>query len=317
MRYYRIEVSGDDGTVTNTYASFVNGATDLGALQVELDIMVTTQATPIAASIKIWGVSLQTIAQASDFNGKQIKVYAGMQKGLPLANPAQAGLVVQGTIYQAFGNWVGTSQWVEFIVVTNGAALGQKLNITMNWKKGAALADAIRQTLSIAAPDYKLNIAISAKLVLGSDETGVFQNMAQFAQYVKDTSIAILGKDDMTYQGVNILVAEKAFTIFDGTTQSAPKQIAFTDLIGQPTWIDPATIQVIAVMRADLSPGDYVQLPPAQTTTTAASQSQFRDKSVFQGAFLVSEVRHVGNFRQPDAQAWVTAMNCSPTRAAA
>jgi len=32
----------------------------------------------------------------------------------------------------------------------------------------------------------------------------------------------------------------------------------------------------------------------------------------FQGTFAVNEVRHVGHFRQPTCEAWVTITNCTP-----
>lgn len=311
MRYYSIQILEPDGTQFALFTSLVNGKTDLGALQVEFDIPVTTLATPIgAASVKIWGVPLSTIGQASDFNGKLMKVFAGMQKGLPLANPAQAGLILQGSINQAFGNWIGNNQWVEFVVVTDGAMLGEQLNITLSWKKGVLLSTAIEQTLAVAAPDYSVTTSISENLVLGADEHGYYTSMLQFAQYLKTVSAAIIGG---AYQGVDVLIADKTFKVFDGTTPTDPFPIDFNDLIGQPTWIDPGTIQVTTVMRADLEPTDYIRLPPGQVTTSAASQSQYRDKSVFQGAFMINEMRHIGNFRQADALAWITVMNCSPS----
>jgi hypothetical protein len=40
--------------------------------------------------------------------------------------------------------------------------------------------------------------------------------------------------------------------------------------------------------------------------------SQFRNSSVFQGNFQVTQVRHVGNYRQPDASAWATTIDAAP-----
>ena len=45
---------------------------------------------------------------------------------------------------------------------------------------------------------------------------------------------------------------------------------------------------------------------------TAAAASPFRNTSVFQGTFQLEMVRHVGNFRQPDAQSWITTFNAHP-----
>ena len=80
-------------------------------------------------------------------------------------------------------------------------------------------------------------------------------------------------------------------------------------MIGQVTWIDYQTVQLNCVMRADLHVGDYIKMPPGQVTTTAQSYSQFRQGSVFQGTFQISRIRHVGNFRQPMGEAWITTID--------
>jgi hypothetical protein len=54
-------------------------------------------------------------------------------------------------------------------------------------------------------------------------------------------------------------------------------------------------------------------LPKAQVTTTAQSYPAYRNNLVFQGSFLVTRVRHVGNFRDPDAASWVTTIDAVTT----
>lgn len=311
MRYYDIIVSNADGTEFARYTSRLNNKPIPNALQVEFDIPVTVMAAPIgAASIKIWGVSLQTIGQSSDFNGKLIKVFAGMQAGLPLANPAQSGLVLQGVIWQAFGNWIDTNQWLEFEVVTAGGDLDEQLNITLNWEAGTSLGTAATQTLNTALPKYKVIDKTSGNLVLPAPEPGMYTSLLQFAQYLKTATQPIIGGN---YPGVDLLATTDTITLYDGTAPEDPVIIDFRDLIGQPVWIDPGTVQLALVMRADLFPSKYIKLPTTQVTTTAGSYSQYRDKSVFQGNFLVTEARHIGNFRQTSAASWVTTINCSPT----
>jgi hypothetical protein len=307
MRYYKIRITDPaTGKLVKEYSSLNTlGQTIPGALNVELDIPVFRMAEPAgAAYVKVWGISIQEIGQAFDLNNKNIEVYAGMQAGLPLANPKQAGLILQGTIQQAFGNWQGLEQSIDFIVNVIGGSGNDPKNITLNWRKGATLGDSIKASLAIAFPDYQAEINTSSNLVLNQDETGFYETVTQFADYVKIVSQHILGADK--YQGVDILVQNKKFIIYDGTTQTAPKSVQFQELIGQPTWIDFGVIQYKCVMRADMNVGDYVKLPPGQITTTAQSYSQYRNGSVFSGVFQVDQVRHVGNFRQPDASSWVT-----------
>lgn len=309
MRYYTIIITDPD---TNDelvrYTSIVEtGVNNPGALNIELDVPVYALDAPVgAATIRVWGISIQEIGAAFDLNQKLIKVYAGMGKGLPLASPDQAGLILQGQIQQAFGNWEGTNQTLDLIVNADSGTQTAPKNIILNWKKGVNLANAIESTMAVAFPDFTTSVNISDKLVLNQDEQGYYQTMIQFAQYIKNVSRHIVGG---TYSGVNIVIKEKEFVVYDGSTPTDPFPIAFTDLIGQPTWLGLGQIQFKCVMRADITVSDFVSLPEGQTTTTAQSYSQYRNKSDFQGAFMIDAVRHVGNFRQADAASWVTVFN--------
>jgi len=55
-------------------------------------------------------------------------------------------------------------------------------------------------------------------------------------------------------------------------------------------------------------------MPMTLATTTAPSMigSPTKVKSSFTGSFKIQVVRHVGNFRQPDASSWVTTFNAYP-----
>lgn len=235
-----------------------------------------------------------------------------MQKGLPLANPSQAGLLVSGFVLQAFGNWIGLDQTLDIIISgVPTLAPDEVPNLTIVWKKGTALKDAIAQTLSQAYPDYKQSISISDGLVIGSDEVGYYSDPVSLSAYVRAASTALLGGE---YQGVDIVLRGDTFVVFDGTAEKKPKEISFRDLIGQPTWIGPSMIQFKTAMRADLQVSDFVRLPPGIQTTTPQSQSNLvKLKTAFQGSFLLKLVRHVGKFRDPDAASWVTIFEGNPT----
>lgn len=313
MRYYQIVVDGGSGGQSRTWTSYANGSTDPNAQDIEIDLPIGPYATPVGQSgahVRIWGVSLQDIGQASNFNGKNITINGGMQKGLPLANPQQSGLLLSGVIFQAFGNWIGTDQTLEFIVFPQN----NDKNLAVNWKQGTKMADAIQQTLSTAFPDYTADISVSDSLVFFQDVQGYYTTIASFAQWVKLTSASILnpqGSTSQTRAGVDIVIKDKKFIVRDDTTPQDPKQIAFTDLMGQPTWYAPNTISISLVMRADIGVLDYVKLPPTLATTLPASQPQSRDNSVFQGTFRVFELRHIGRFRSPSGLDWITVINCT------
>ena len=219
-------------------------------------------------------------------------------------------VLCRGTINQAFGNWQGTSQTLELMIVAvppdailpDGITL--PLNISFRWPFRTSLADAIKATLSVAMPSYSVNVNISPNLVYTEDFAGYYWTITQFAQMLYKLSKGILKAQD--YSGISVVVESQTINVFDGTVQPPVKSIAFTDLIGQPTWMGVSQINFKCVMRADIHVGDHVTLPKVQTTTTAASNSQFRDRSIFQGTFEVQSVRHIGNSRGQDANNWVT-----------
>ncbi len=122
MRFYTINILDPAQPTTappiKQYTSLrPDGWTNPRALNVELDIPTYALASPSgAASIRIHGIGIQQINQAFDLNGKTVQVYGGMARGLPLANPDQRGLLLQGEITQAFGNWQGPNMSLDLIV---------------------------------------------------------------------------------------------------------------------------------------------------------------------------------------------------------
>lgn len=313
MRYYAIEITELTGEPFATYTSYINGASDPNALHVELDIIAAIYATPIGgSSVRIWGVPITVVSQARDFNGKRIRVFAGMKKGLPLANPAQAGLLVEGVVMQAFGNWIGSAMTLDLVIMPSIGTATDPKNIPLFWPAGEPLTEPLRSALQIAFPNQAVTVSINGAIVQDRDEAAVYETLPQFASWLKDKTRALIGGD---YPGVDIVTIGDAVRAYDNTAPSAAKQIAFNDLVGQPTCIEPFKVQMTTVMRADISVGDYVRLPPAQITTTPQALSQYRDNSIFQGEFQVQLVRHVGAFRTPDALAWITTIDMASTQA--
>lgn len=317
MRYYTILILDPvTGKELQKYSSLnSNGTTIPGALNVEFDIPIWSLASPQGASyVRIWGVGIKTIGQANDLNKKIVQVYGGMAKGLPLANPQQSGLLLEGEITQAFGNWQGVNMTLDLIVQTSVGSAETPANIVLNWKAGQPLSEALIATLTAAYPERTILSTISANLVQNHDEPGVFQTVVQLAQWAKQKTQAMLGGD---YRGIDFLIKQKQFYLYDGTSSTKAKTIAFKDLIGQPTWIGPDTIQFKTVMRADICTPDYVVLPPGQVTNTAQSYSQYRNQSQFTGVFQITGTRSVGCYTQNDGNSWVTIFDAFPQRKAA
>lgn len=316
MRYYDIRITEpDSGKLIQQYTSHPNGKFDPNALMVEMDIPVASFHTPMngASFVRIWGIPLQQISQANDLFQKSIEIYGGMKKGLPLANPSQSGLLVKGTIYPAFGNWIGVDMTLDLTIIGSTGSPDDPKNIVLEWRAGIPLSQAISTTLSTAFPSLKQSIQISPNLVLPNDEVGFYHSMQEFTEIIHGLSKMIIGGD---YPGVSITLINNTIYVQDGTQPPKAKKIAFDDLIGQPTWVQSQTIQVSCVMRADLSIDDVVTLPNVPAgfgiTQNAGTAPQYRNSSAFQGSFRINGVRHVGNSRQPTALSWLTVLTLSP-----
>lgn len=336
MRYYSIKITnpsngqliqppGFQGLLGDqTYGSFVNGQSLPEAWDFTCDIPIIDAATSQGFGLAtVWGISNAEISQSNNLNGMNIAVYGGMMKGLPLANPAQSGLLVQGSILQCYGNNIGVDRTLDFVIspvlatTDNPGGLGtlaKPKNIVLNWKAGQTLATALATTLSTAFPSVQQSIAISNNLVRASDDVSFFPTLEQLAQYCRRVSFDIVKTSG--YAGVSIVPFNGTLAVYDGSAaQTQTTQIAFQDLIGQPTWLDGGVIQFKTVMRADLNltSNKGIMLPQTQIINTSQANSNIiNQKLTFQGGFDIISARHVGHFRQPSADAWVSIFEAAP-----
>lgn len=340
MRYYSIEIRDKDGdlvvpgyakklNLNASYTSFVNGQSLPGALDIELNIPLYNYAFPKqGAMVRIFGVSLEEVSQANDLEGYSIVIKGGMQKGLPLAKPSQNGLILRGTIFQSYGNVEGVERVLNLILTPSTGTIAKPKNISLNWRARQPLSEALQTTLTAAFPEYTVRMAISSDLVMSSDQPGTFGKLEELSAAVLRLTRAqqfkgIKTLSGATYGGVDITIKDKVIVVYDkttdfgGTTYDDPKQLLFEDMLGQPTWLDPGTINVRLVLRADLDVGGFIKMPQklpsnyAIFTQTAQlpADTPSRNKSIFQGTFAIRELFHFGRFRQSDAASWVTSVN--------
>ena len=336
MRYYNIILTKADGTpyyfkslgglgLTSLYPDGAQNAlwgfTNPAALNIELDLAIFNAADPDvnASYLRVWGLGLQDLGAAADLNGLNIAIYAGMARGLPLANPTQAGLLMQGTVFQALGNWIGTDQTVDMFFVPLGTSSGSSTapaNYAFNWPANSSLATAITSTLSAALGDKITPVVnIASSLVSNYAQVGYYQTLTQFASAMQEISQGILGG---TYEGVTIATNGQRLSVFDSLMQAiTPKAISVNDLIGQPTWLQPGVVSVKTVMRADIHVGDIISIPPTLFTKSPNAALQFSGNPssqnlTFSGNFMVLQVHHYGNFRQASADAWNTTFQVTP-----
>lgn len=323
MRYYTLTIVSPQGQVLKTWTSLTAlGVNNPNAQNIQFDAIVSPYDTPAGAqTLTVEGVSLEDLQQAQNFVGSNAILTGGMTKGLPLAQPSQAGLLTAGLVYQSFGNWIGTDMTLEFVLVPSEFTVSVPGGFMFSWKAGQTLAQALKATFSAVYPDLSVAINISPNLVLNYDVHHLCKTLSSLARFVK--SITSTMNIAPGYQGVSITVQGGLIDVYDGTVSIPAIQLDFPDMIGQPTWIEAATFQVKLVLRGDLRVGSQVKMPKELSTLggglglvtslAAAFPSRLKYKSTFQGTFLVREMRHVGNFRDPDGSSWVTILNCIPT----
>jgi hypothetical protein len=343
VRYYRIIITNDDGSIyrfkslgtaidpPSTLSSLLPGGpqnpayglTNPAALQIELDLPVSSYGDPTGnALLTIHNLGIVDVSSAADLAGLNIQIFGGMAKGLPLANPAQAGLLFEGHIFTSWGMWFNERQCITLnmtpgLLAANkkGPAVGSPnapQNFPVAWKTGTPLGQAIAQTLSIAMPGMAQNINISPNIVLNHDSAGQYQSLTQFAEAVDVVARSILGAG---YPGISVYVNGGTITVADMTATANVIKIAPQDIIGQPTWVQFNQISVQLVMRADIHNGDTITLPAIVVQTGSGARSAWQNipanKLTFSGNFVVQQLRHLGNFRQEDGEAWNTTYTCN------
>lgn len=368
MRFYNLQIFPTGTTAPAfTFTSHPQGQTgpmDPGALKIEVNAIVAPFGAPYggvnpsgggdygSSHIRVWGIPLQLIGQAYNLSlatGSAGSSYTavltgGMAKGLPLANPNQIGTLIQGVIFRAIGNWVGTDMILDLYLsplpateVQNPQAQSSpnlpQNNFTFHWPAGQPMANAINGALKIAYPGVPVKISVNPQLVLDRTVNGVYTTLQSFAQFLNERSNVMLGPGNPQYPGVRVWAHGGTIFVSDnsqqgtsqpsqatgGTSGVTPKTVTIQqqDLVGQPTWVASNTIQVTTVARGDIAMGDNITLPPTLTTVTQAGAlgattpfGQNRFGTSFNGTINVILVHHVLDYKSPNGQAWVTIFDC-------
>ena len=325
MRFYNIEITPISGDKI-TYSSLgIGGLNNGSALKVELDLFESLyhQAAP-NSMLRIYGVPYKNLGQLGDLNPKydanpikyaKIKISVGMSKGLPYAQPSQAGLIIDGIIEYAFANWQGAEICLDLIVNSNFGTPYLSTNISWNWKEGDKMQDAVILSLENAYKDSKpvFTGGFSDKLKFTETQPGIYLDIYSFSRYINKTSKAII--QDPNYIGATISPTPDGFSLDDGTTSSGNYfPIEYIDMIGNPTWKAAGIIQVKLTMRGDMALNDYISFPfLTNAVNNAFSTQQVRNQIPFQGYFQIQKLRHVGSSRQPTGDAWCTIVDAIVT----
>ena len=328
MRAYRIAITPVQpagSTLMNPQIVYttqsVFGADNYSALRLDIDAFQTWYHQPAGNNhIKLWGVDLNILGQNAglnpmrDSNSKNyryaaIEISVGMSKGLPYAQPTQFGQIIKGSILQAFSTWQGTEVGLDIIFVPSTTNPNVPVNITVQWAKGQEMTQSVTQTLKTAYPGANIYGSFSSGLTLPEGATGQFTSLIAYSRKMNELS-KIINKSP-TYTGASIASTSKGFLLTDSEVISTGKtEILFTDVIGNLTWMDIATIQARVTMRGDLNIGDHITFQPnIPVNNIINNAAQFRDNLSFNGTFMINKLHHIGSSRQPNGDSWVTVID--------
>lgn len=322
MRYYRIEIADENGNSIadgdgNPIGPWDTTDNPSGALNVVFDAQTLGQDLNYSGTtVSIYGLPLSFLSQSVNLLKAQFTMYAGFQAGLPLANPAQSGMIIQGVTYKAYGNWEGINQTLNLIVDQSAAFVldGRPVSLIMSGKKGELLSDVLARSLNTSLNSgvseekkREISVNISDAFVLHEDWNSPYKNIFSLSQFLKR-----LFPDGLTseqYSGIQLVCQKGRIDIFDGTHANEPIPILAHELIGQPTWVERLRVSFKTPMRADLQVGDIITLPLDVLSVLAVNNSLWRlNKNTvnFTGTFQILSMRHIGEYRNPSGDAWVT-----------
>lgn len=315
MRYYTIVITPNptQGQTFEpiTYTSIGFLGDNYSCLQVDLDIYQAPNHTPAPlGSITIYGVNFDNISQSNYLPGAYIQIFVGMTPGLPFANPNQLGLIVKGTILQAFGNWQGNNVALSLILTSGEIDPSESINLRLTWKKGTTLTSAVTEALQTGYIGTQVTGSFSTNLVAVETQDALFPTLKNLSQWVNKESKTI--NPSPNYGGACILPVPSGFRLYDNLELLTENTlINYVDLIGNITWLNVATISVKVVMRADLEVGNYISFPALAPVLNTATFAQYRNRLAFNGVFQIIQLRHQGSSRQASADSWVTVIEAT------
>lgn len=331
MRYYEIIITPSEASLANGGTSFtprvyssqnLANLPNMSALRVDLDIYQSFAHVPSQNGlVTIYGIPFSDINQAANFNLATVSIKLGTVKGLPFS-PGVNGVVIEGTILMAYGNWQATDVRLNLVIIASKNNVATSAsgsaplaiaapNLAFSWEPNTSLFSAVTDCLYTAyGADIDIEGIYDPTLVHSQTVpiTGHYDSLSQFSKFIYKTSKAVKANNP-NYLGATITETKDGFFLFDGTYTEPPKvkNIAYTDIVGNLTWKNIATVQAKLIMRSDLTVNDLISFPfYAPTVNVAIQAGGQRGKISFDGLFNITELRHAGSSRHPDANSWVT-----------
>jgi hypothetical protein len=313
MRYYDIEITD---AKTGEVKLAINTKNNVG-LHIELNAVVTGMSESGTATLKIFNLPIKFFTRQFDFVGKLIKIKGGMNKGLPLANPSQQGVLVFGYIQFCIGERERGVTFLMFNITPSAFTPKTPKNFVLKWEKGQKLSDALRNTFTNAgliANQYTINLA--DKWVATKTDAVGFTSETQFSRFLGEAS-----KLEMI---MYFDTGSQRYIVTDGSeVKKKTKVISLRDLIGQPIWNSGSgssisingTVSIPVTLRGDLQWQDIIDVVDPQVTKsgqgTATISLPNSARVGFSGKFVMFQQTHIANYAIPGGDNWVTVIEAT------
>ena len=347
MRYYSVTFTPTDGRKLSIPVRFSshdeNGLFNPGCLEVEFEIInAWGHVFASQTHLRIHNPTLDMIRYARQYNGCACEIRGGFKRGLPLANPDQAGLIGYGQVQNCFANWLGTDMVLDFLLLPSIEFGSPDLNYSANTGPGSpfpyqfkwggegnakTLLEAIQNTFKPQGITVTGSISPKTEIAPQTPIIDVRYSFQGFSELINQLSLSVVdpanyrrngqGGNFQGYLGVSLtyLPGSKTVLAWDGATPQGAINLQPQDFIGQPTWLNAqGFLQSVHPMRADINLGFSVQYPknlPTIASPAYISAGRFLLVSPSGGSLAVQQVRHVGRFRDQSPTGWATYVDAS------
>ncbi|MCO4880232.1 hypothetical protein [Paraburkholderia caribensis] len=297
------------------------------ALQIEFDFSSNSDASNGGGScmLTIRGVPPEVLKAANSINGYSIRVKAGFSQGMPLEDKLapKYDYILFGQIFGAFGNLVGTDNYLCLPISSYGFARSDNINIELTGNQGDTWQAVVANALTVALfqnGQNKFHVDLSPELVVTeSQHHSVHSSFEDLRDFLNRLAVNQIGTaKGKFYPGVSVFMDAGVLTVSDSMTPPQDpngqyKQIVLdsTDFIGNPQWNDNGEVLVTLPMRSDVRVLDRVIMNPATNilvTGGAAALNAEVLSAANQGFYRCSATRHIGNSRSAQGGEWATVL---------
>ncbi|UMM63145.1 hypothetical protein [Aristophania vespae] len=298
------------------------GIYDPGALDIHFEIDEVDVTTASKSVITIRGIDIKTIGQASNLQGAQIRLLAGTSTPphhIYNGQKRKWGLILEGTVFSSFGTWEETEMSLQLYVTPY--TTGKSFQFLTHARKGLELKYLIYREIARNFPNCTIEMNVKKNPLLPEAMQGSYSKFDEFVHFVKDTW------KQLTNEFILITSRGRIIYVADQSASQEPLEIKFTELIGQPSWNGSKEISFICPVRSDIKVTDIVTLPSFSSShnnspgTNAWGSIKLpkdpvplpKDRSLFSGQFMITDLHHLGQFRSEKGLQWVTSYKAVPT----